>query len=147
MPTFPAACPYITSVGGTTGFQSETAANFSAGGFSNVFARPSYQDTAVTNYLTNILGSTNAGLFNTSGRGYPDVSAQSIGLQVVVDGVVQSVDGTSASSPIFASVIALLNDLLLQNGRGTLGFLNPLLYGTNFTSALTDIISGMSIIL
>lgn len=40
----------------------ETTAGFSGGGFSNTFARPAYQDTAVSNYLQ-ILGNTNAGLF------------------------------------------------------------------------------------
>lgn len=35
LPTFPGACPFITSVGGTTGV-TEKAASFSQGGFSNV---------------------------------------------------------------------------------------------------------------
>lgn len=40
----------------------ETTIGFSGGGFSNTFARPAYQDTAVSRYLQ-ILGNTNAGLF------------------------------------------------------------------------------------
>ncbi|KAF9480336.1 subtilisin-like protein [Pholiota conissans] len=141
VPTFPSGCPYITSVGGTAGFSNETAASFSSGGFSNIFPRPSYQDDAVTQYL-NILGDINTGLFNASGRAYPDVSAQSVGLQVVVDNATESVDGTSCSSPIFASVIASLNDLLIGQGQPRLGFLNPLIYGGTLSAALSDITTG-----
>ncbi len=38
------------------------------------------------------------------------------------------VDGTSASSPLIAGYINLLNDALIAQGKPTLGFLNPLLY-------------------
>ncbi|KAF8891614.1 family S53 protease-like protein [Gymnopilus junonius] len=111
LPTFPSGCPFMTSVGATTGI-TETAATFSSGGFSNFFARPSYQSTAVSSYLT-ALGSTNAGKFNTSGRAFPDVSAQGENVEIVVGGQTGTVAGTSCSSPIFAS--------------SPLGFLNPFL--------------------
>lgn len=39
-----------------------------------------------------------------------------------------SVDGTSCSSPTFAGMVSLLNDHRLRAGKGTLGWLNPLLY-------------------
>lgn len=39
-----------------------------------------------------------------------------------------SVGGTSASSPTFAAVVALLNDVRLAEGKRPLGFLNPWLY-------------------
>lgn len=45
------------------------------------------------------------------------------------------------SSPIFASVIALLNDELVAAGKSPLGFLNPFLYSTG-ASALADITTG-----
>ncbi|KAK0214424.1 family S53 protease-like protein [Armillaria fumosa] len=138
VPTFPAACPYITSVGATQGV-TETAAGLSAGGFSNIFARPSYQASAVSTYLT-ALGSTNAGRFNTSGRGFPDVAAQGIDVEIVYGGQTGSANGTSCSSPIFASVISLINDRLIAAGKPVLGFLNPFLY-TNPT-ALFDITTG-----
>ncbi len=48
--------------------------------------------------------------------------------------------GTEASAVIFASIIALLNDQLLAQGRSTLGLLNPFLY--NPVEALNDITSG-----
>ena len=40
-PAFPASCPFVTTVGGTTRVNPETAVSFSGGGFSNYFARPS----------------------------------------------------------------------------------------------------------
>jgi tripeptidyl-peptidase I len=72
----------VTSVGATTGVNPEAAAYFSAGGFSNVFARPSYQTKAVNSFLES-LGSNNRGLFNTSGRAYPDVSAAGNAIEIV----------------------------------------------------------------
>ncbi|KZT10837.1 family S53 protease-like protein [Laetiporus sulphureus 93-53] len=140
VPTFPSGCPYMTSVGATTGISPEVAASFSAGGFSNYFSTPSYQSSAVASYLS-ALGDTNAGLFNTSGRAYPDVSTQGANFAVVIDGQVKPVDGTSCASPTFASVVALLNDELVSAGKSTLGFLNPWLYSTA-SGALNDVTSG-----
>jgi len=125
---FPSSCPFITSVGGTTRFGPEQGTSFSGGGFSNYFASMSYQTTAVQSFLSG-LGETNAGMFNTTGRGYPDVAAQGSGFRVILSGRSISVGGTSASSPTFASVIALLNDFLISKGKPSLGFLNPLIYG------------------
>ncbi len=55
-----------------------------------------------------------------------------------------TVGGTSASSPTFAAVIALVNDALIARGRPALGFLNPWIYGGAY-KALTDMTSGSSI--
>ncbi|KAH9855352.1 peptidase S8/S53 domain-containing protein [Lenzites betulinus] len=140
VPTFPATCPYVTVVGSTQGISPETAAPFSAGGFSNIFARLDYQKDAIDTYLKQI-GNMNASLFNATGRGYPDVSAQGINFLVTVAGEQKSVSGTSASSPTFAAVIALLNDKRLNAGQSSLGFLNPFLY-SNGVAALNDITSG-----
>jgi tripeptidyl-peptidase-1 len=80
-PIFPATCPYITSVGGTSGVVPESAWEFGSGGFSNIFARPAYQETAIQQYLnTSISPSTKAyyeAFTNFSGRGFPDLSAHS----------------------------------------------------------------------
>ncbi|KAK0502015.1 family S53 protease-like protein [Armillaria luteobubalina] len=138
IPTFPAGCPFITSVGATQGV-SETAAGLSSGGFSNLFARPSYQASDVSNYLT-ALGNTNAGRFNTAGRGFPDVAAQGSDVLIVAGGQGYLVDGTSCSSPIFASVISLINDRLIAAGKPVLGFLNPFLYAN--LKAFFEITSG-----
>lgn len=47
----------------------------SGGGFSNVFVSPSYQQSAVEGYLTNYPPPYSSSVYNASGRGYPDLSA------------------------------------------------------------------------
>ncbi|KAI0923099.1 hypothetical protein AcV5_009919 [Taiwanofungus camphoratus] len=140
VPTFPSGCPYMTSVGATAGINPETAASYSSGGFSNYWGIPSYQRDAVKKFLSSI-GNLNSGLYNASGRGYPDVSAQGTGFEIVVDEELEEVEGTSCASPTFASVIGLINDQLIAAGKSPLGFLNPWLYSTA-ASAFTDITSG-----
>ncbi|KAJ7180886.1 family S53 protease [Mycena filopes] len=136
---FPAGCPYLTAVGSVHGTAPETGSDFSSGGFSNVFGVADYQKDAVAGYLK-ALGNTNKGLFNASGRGYPDVAAQGENVQIVSGGQTQGVAGTSCSSPIFASVISLLNDQLITAGKSPLGFLNPFLYAN--AGALNDVTAG-----
>ena len=61
-PDFPVTCPFVTAVGatqinpGSTVNDPEGACEqviFSGGGFSDFFALPDYQATAVTSFLTN----------------------------------------------------------------------------------------------
>lgn len=132
----------MTSVGATqlSSTTSETAASFSSGGFSNYFARPSYQASAVSAYLS-FLGTTDSGKYNASGRGFPDVAAIGHLVEIVVNSQFGLVDGTSCSSPIFASIIALINDALVGAGKSPLGFLNPFLYAN--PGAFHDITTGV----
>lgn len=51
------------------------------------------------------------------------------------------VAGTSASTPVVVSVVALLNDYLVSQGKSPLGFLNPFLYKTG-SDGLRDIVNG-----
>jgi subtilase family serine protease len=51
--------------------------------------------------------------------------------------------GTSAASPVTASIIALLNDARLRAGKPALGFLNPLIYFYAYRG-FTDITTGQS---
>ncbi|EJD41708.1 family S53 protease [Auricularia subglabra TFB-10046 SS5] len=141
VPTFPSGCPFMTSVGATQNIGPEIAASFSAGGFSNFFPMPSYQARQVAAFKQQ-LGNTNAGKFNASGRGFPDVAAQGLNVQIVLEGQTGGVAGTSASSPIFASFVALLNERLADSGRPPLGFLNPFLYSNAGVAALNDITTG-----
>ncbi|KAJ7167805.1 tripeptidyl peptidase A [Mycena filopes] len=127
IPGFPASCPFVTAVGGTVLFP-ERAIDFSGGGFSNYFARPSYQDAAVKGFLSTLPKGTYSGLFNPNGRGIPDVAAQSDNFRVFIGGQPFHIGGTSASSPAFTGFVALLNDGRLKKGLPSLGFLNPLLY-------------------
>ncbi|EMC91834.1 hypothetical protein BAUCODRAFT_306249 [Baudoinia panamericana UAMH 10762] len=135
LPTFPASCPYVTTVGGTRNLSPEVVAYdvlndyVSGSGLSNYFQRPSYQNAAVKKYLSSI-GSLHAGLYNTSGRAYPDISAQGYHYVVVYAGLNAILDGTSASAPTATSVLTLVNDALIAAGKSPLGFLNPALYST-----------------
>jgi len=143
LPIFPATCPFVTTVGGTTQIP-EIAASFSDGGFSDRYGRPSYQEAAVSSYLQALPNGTYAGLFNPEGRAYPDVSAQSDFFKVFVSGRAGTVGGTSAASPTFAAIISLLNDARISRGLPPLGFLNPLLYkiGAENAEAFNDITVG-----
>ncbi|KAL1975297.1 hypothetical protein VTN31DRAFT_3689 [Thermomyces dupontii] len=141
-PMFPASCPYVTSVGGTTGIETERAVEYSSGGFSDRFVRPSYQDEAVASYLSK-LGDKWKGLYNEGGRAFPDVAAQAENFQIYDQGYFASVSGTSASAPVFAAIIALVNSALLKEGKPPLGFLNPWLYSLK-GRGFTDIVNGRS---
>ncbi|RKU41086.1 hypothetical protein DL546_004244 [Coniochaeta pulveracea] len=141
-PTFPAGCPYVTAVGATSGTGPERAVSFSSGGFSIYHAQPAWQQAAVAGYLQQI-GSTYAPYFNASGRGIPDVAAQGSAFAVIDKGRTARLSGTSASSPVFAGVVALLNAARKSKGQAPLGFLNPWLY--NNSAALTDITAGASV--
>ncbi|PYH97142.1 subtilisin-like protein [Aspergillus ellipticus CBS 707.79] len=142
-PQFPAACPWVTAVGATSKTAPEQAVSFSSGGFSDYWSRPSYQDAAVSAYLDK-LGSRFSGLFNSSGRAFPDVAAQGQNYAVYDKGHLGQFDGTSCSAPTFSAVIALLNDARLRDGKSVLGFLNPLLY-SDAQDALNDIVVGGSV--
>ncbi|KAI0028774.1 family S53 protease [Vararia minispora EC-137] len=138
-PTFPSTCPYVTSVGATSGVNPEGAAYFSGGGFSNIFARPSYQNTVVPEFLSTI-GNIYSGLYSPSGRAFPDVSAAGDAIEIVWQTEYGLVGGTSASTPIFASIIAMINSELMAAGKPPLGFLNNWIYQN--PSAFTDITYG-----
>lgn len=151
VPNYPASSPYITAVGGTMSngfFESggEVVAGLSGGGFSNYFPRPSFQAAAVQNYLSSM--STKLppqAKWNITGRAYPDVSAQAMDYVIVINVIpLPGVAGTSCACPTFSGVVGLLNDLRLQKGKSSLGYLNPLLYqmAQNQPSAFNDITKG-----
>ncbi|KAJ5210691.1 Peptidase S8/S53 subtilisin/kexin/sedolisin, partial [Penicillium cf. griseofulvum] len=142
LPVYPASCPFVTSVGGTYNINPERAGSFSGGGFSEVFPRPQYQQKAVNGYLHH-LGSRWNGLYNGTGRGYPDVSAQAANFIVQDQGEWISVHGTSASAPVIAGIVSRLNSARIAQGKPRMGFLNPWLY-SNGQAGFTDIVLGGS---
>lgn len=129
----------------------------SGGGFSNYFSRPDYQDAAVSTYLSQYnsnpsyvandnaknLGA-NGGVFNRAGRGYPDVSANGHSLLVYVNESLVTIYGTSLASPIFASIITLINEERTAAGKGPVGFINPVLYQRT-SKLLSSLISPPSL--
>jgi len=151
VPDFPAGAPAVTAVGGTTleGWLetgAEIVNGLSGGGFSNYFPTASYQATSVKNYLSSMQGKLPASKYwNATGRGYPDIAALSSNFVIVQDLVpLPGVAGTSCAAPTASGIIALLNDLRLQNGKPQLGFLNPLLYELERTQpqVFTDVVKG-----
>jgi kumamolisin len=135
---FPSSSPHAISCGGTrllasnaTTIASETVWNdgpngpgAGGGGISNTFPKPSYQ-SAITGMPKSPNGST--------GRGLPDVTGNAdpfSGYNVVVDGASQPIGGTSAVAPLYAGLVALLNQARLTAGKPALGFLHPVLYAT-----------------
>lgn len=141
---FPASSPYALACGGTTlrasgtSISSEVVWNEIAnnegatgGGVSNVFALPSYQNAA---------GVPKQPQTNFVGRGVPDVAGDAdptTGYQVWVDGQDQVVGGTSAVAPLWAALVALINQQMSTRA----GFLNPKLYPLG-ESVFQDITNG-----
>ena len=142
---FPASSPHVLGCGGTTlsarngSIDSETVWNnpdggATGGGVSAVFPLPSWQANA------QVPASTNAAL--GAGRGVPDVAGHADplgGYRFRVDGVDTSAGGTSAVAPLWAGLLARVNERL----GVPVGFVNPLLYAQLAgTDAFRDITSG-----
>jgi kumamolisin len=143
---FPSSSPNVLACGGTAlhgrngTIASESVWNdgreggASGGGVSTAFPLPSWQSGAQVPPSANPGGGV--------GRGVPDVAGNadpSTGYQVSIDGTGTVVGGTSAVAPLWAGLIALLNEQLGQ----PLGFINPVLYQRLAgTSAVRDVTSG-----
>lgn len=166
---FPAVLPEVTAVGGTT-FDDASgtywgAANSSAngsalayipekawnesgtsglgatgGGISRIYPKPSWQ--------------VGAGVTGSAFRQYPDVALSAAGHDayiVVYHGSLAAVGGTSAGTPSFAGVVALLNQNQVAKGAQTrpgLGNINPQLYrlAQSAPNAFHDITSGDNVV-
>ena len=148
-PDFPATCPYLTTAGATflppgasATSDSETAVTRfpSGGGFSNIYAIPSYQSAAVSHYFAtagtqypyysstnnNSFGA-NGGFYNINGRGYPDISAIGDNVLIYNKGAPTLIGGTSAATPVFAAILNRINEERIKVGKKTVGFVNPTL--------------------
>lgn len=114
----------------------------SGGGFSNLFPVPGYQVAATYRYKLiereNLLNLT--GRFTPTARGYPDVATQAFGYLTIIDGGIQVIHGTSGSTPVFASIISMINNERLAIGKRPVGFINPVLY--QYPDILNDITTG-----
>ncbi|KAK7972919.1 tripeptidyl-peptidase sed2 [Apiospora saccharicola] len=150
-PAFPSTCPYITSVGATQIVPGKTVADaesaceetiLSGGGFSNVFAMPDYQSKVVAAYFNNSAPPYSDQQFNNSRavRGYPDVSANGARYVTAVDGKFSLSFGTSASAPVFAAMLNLINEKRFAAGKAAVGFVNPVLYA--HPEVMNDITNG-----
>ena len=168
--SYPADIPEITAVGGTefnegntgwsttnsstwesaTGYLPEKAWNdtpngggiwASGGGVSTVFSKPWWQ--------------SGPGVPADNARDVPDISLTASGDHdgyiVYQSGSLFSVGGTSASSPSFAGIIAVLNQYLVSQGvqsKAGVGNINPKLYSLaqNTPGAIHDVTTGNNIV-
>lgn len=76
-----------------------------------------------------------------SGRGFPDISAVGDNIPIWNQGHIIIEGGTSASTPIVASIINRIIDERIAAGKpGPVGFLNPVFYKNSHI--FNDIING-----
>jgi subtilase family serine protease len=153
--SYPASSPWVTGVGGTnvtlnslnqiTGQtvwnDAPTVVAAGGGGVSGVFLRPSYQK----------------GFVKPNRRVVPDVSmladvAPGYDIYCTAKGDCLNgsnsnpwvpVGGTSASSPLLAGGLALVDESLRQHGRQDVGLANPLFYEIDRSPAATSVLSDV----
>ena len=127
---FPASSPWVTAVGGThlhagtSGLElefpwddSKTESGASGMGVSKTFPIPDWEMHA----------GVPPGPGGFAGRALPDVAADaspSTGYKVMIDGKASVIGGTACSAPLWAALIALINQGLGHN----VGFINQRLY-------------------
>ena len=147
--SWPAESEWVTAVGATRfveqkigNEQMATDSFGSGGGFSWYAKTPRWQTKAVASFFSkqneNDLPPSQS--FQRDGRAIPDVAVLGAGYQVLQAGVVSSASGTSASAPVFAGMVSLLNEARIQAGKSPMGFLNPFIYQNQ--DAFTDIVKG-----
>ena len=129
--SFPSTMPTVTAVGGTTVFESKEGTYFqeyawgspidesgTGGGRSQFYSLPDYQ----------------VDVQNASGHGFrqlPDVAADAdplTGYRIFWAGRDTQAGGTSASTPLWAATVTLINQDLKAKGLRAVGFANPALY-------------------
>src|SRR5208337_279269 len=104
------------------------------GGVSGVFPLPAYQQNANVPVSLNPQGAQGRGVPDVTGDGDPDS-----GYNILVDGKKIQEGGTSAVAPLWAALIARINQKL----GGRVGFVNPQLYALAANSgAFNDITVG-----
>nr|AFG19435.1 MycH5 [Streptomyces flaveolus] len=144
---YPPSDPLFTGVGGTQLRTSDSAGTYqsescwnqggsgntrSGGGYSQIFARPDWQPG--TNKY----------------RSVPDVALDADygagAVSVYMNGGWQDVGGTSASAPLWAGYIAMVNQKAGAAGKGNLGAMNPTIYAvaqsSRYGSAFHDVTTG-----
>lgn len=110
-----------------------------SGGFSEDVPIPRWQEDALRRWYAR---GSNQPAVVPYGRGFPDVALMAsgsavqrgdvlsaLGYQAVVGRQwIEYAGGTSIAAPIWAAIIARANQARMAAGKGTIGFVNPLLY-------------------
>jgi subtilase family serine protease len=146
---WPGDDPYVTAVGGTDlvtngpggSWKSETGWRGSAGMPSkNGVPIPPYQQ------LPGVINTSNDG--STTLRNIPDVAGEADTNQYsCYDGYCNGGNGgTSYAAPVWAGLMAMVNEQSLASGGAPIGFLNPTIYrfgvGPHYDVDFHDIVSG-----
>jgi len=113
-------CECSTSLAEEGAMHTNAALFDTGGGFSHYNARPQYQNYAVNQYLNSGVKFPESKYWNNTNRGYPDVAACGANIAVYSKGSVAIVAGTSASCPIWAGILTVLNDDRLASGKAPL---------------------------
>lgn len=145
---FPSSSPFALACGGTKLFGSGTTISSEVvwnegnnggaggGGVSNFFPRPPYQSQSKVPKSPK----------GKVGRGVPDVAGDAdpaTGYQVRANGADTVIGGTSAVAPLWAGLMALINQRLVSLGKKPAGFINALLYSAPLSlNAFHDIVTG-----
>jgi hypothetical protein len=155
---WPQDSPYATVVGGTVltmngsggSYASETVWNEyptllgSGGGISSSSTGGHYP---IPYWQQGISMAANGG--STTYRNSPDVAMVALNLDEYADGSDAGGGGTSASAPLWAGFLALVNQQAASLGNPSAGFINPAIYAlgkgtgnTPYASAFHDITTG-----
>ena len=166
-PIFPASSPFVLAVGGTqgpergrreSGCQTDAGASAvtSGGGLSNIYEQPPWQRPHVGAYFAHMKTPYSAradmtfnvsdmnypfATYNPRGAAYPDVSLLAVGYVTAINSSFYPIDGTSASTPVVAAMLSLVNSARLAGGKPPIGWLNPALYLLN-SSFTRDVVAG-----
>jgi len=170
--SLPASVPEVTAVGGTEfnegslSYWSNTNGLY-GGSVLSYIPEVAWNDTAVVQSLAASGGGLSSiyskpawqagpGVPNDGARDVPDVSLNASDAHdpfvIISEGVAYGVGGTSASSPSFAGILALLNQYLVQNkvqAAAGVGNINPKLYSmasSGTTGVFHDVTTGDNIV-
>lgn len=110
----------------------------SGGGISVFFTKPSWQTDG------------NALLASETMRCVPDVSAISVGTfrgglipaEVILGGTDEGVEGTSLAAPVWAAMVAIVNQARASASQSVVGLLNPVIYPLSASGSFHDITTG-----
>ena len=121
---------YFQCVETLSGSEVAPSGNFyNGGGFGAPFPIPSWQISAVDQYLSSGVSFPDASYYNASKRGLPDISMYGNGGFPYVQGTdLMGYGGTSQAAPIMAALCVYLTDWALAHLGKPLGSINPLLY-------------------
>ena len=152
-PSYPASSPWVVAVGATTTTNDwatpgegevvcqadvDDSVITSGGGFSTIFPAHNYTRKHVDGYLARRNPFPG---FKRDGRAYPDLALAGYGYEVVINGELYAVSGTSCSAPAVAGMASLVNAIRLEAGKGPIGFINPVLYASEGAFA-NDVLEG-----